>query len=222
MAEFEQEHIGSVAMGDSTPEWRYEIKHGPDGEANYAWLYRGEEMIATMRTRHAVAIAAALSRPVQEPVAQIEFARGTAGRENEMPRVVSCNWLPDGIYSVYAAPQPAHGTSATERVVDAVTVVQVAMKSLYGKDIYDDYQHDSEWLLEKISGVRAMLAAIGVTPPVQTGVEVLRTVLTEIRTLSAGFHISDGGGNEPLRRLSNINEIVTDALATPTPKEESK
>lgn len=37
--------------------WRYEIKHGPDGEANYAWLYRGDEMVATMRTHHAVYLA---------------------------------------------------------------------------------------------------------------------------------------------------------------------
>jgi len=69
----EQEHIGSVAVGDSTPEWRYEIKHGPDGEANYAWLYRGDEMIATMRTHHAVAIAAALARPAQETVAPFMY-----------------------------------------------------------------------------------------------------------------------------------------------------
>jgi hypothetical protein len=39
-----------------------------------------------------------------DPVAQFEFARGTLGRENEMPRVLSCNWLPDGTYSVYLAP----------------------------------------------------------------------------------------------------------------------
>lgn len=39
--------------------WRYEIQHGPDGEAAYAWLYRGDEMVGTMRTHHAAAICAA-------------------------------------------------------------------------------------------------------------------------------------------------------------------
>lgn len=36
--------------------WRYEIKHGPDGEANYAWVYSGKEMVCTTKTHHAIAI----------------------------------------------------------------------------------------------------------------------------------------------------------------------
>ena len=48
---------------------------------------------------------------VAGPMAVVKFERGTAGRENEMPRVVSCNWMPDGEYEVYLAaaptPQPA-------------------------------------------------------------------------------------------------------------------
>ena len=40
-----------------------------------------------------------------EPVAVIRYERSTQGRENEMPRVVSCNWMPDGVYEVFAAPQ---------------------------------------------------------------------------------------------------------------------
>ncbi len=43
------------------PEWRYEIKYGPEGEANYAWLYRGAEMVATMKTHHAISLSAALA-----------------------------------------------------------------------------------------------------------------------------------------------------------------
>ncbi|SIP88951.1 hypothetical protein SAMN05880590_10112 [Rhizobium sp. RU35A] len=41
-----------------------------------------------------------------EPVAVIEFARSKPGNENEMPRVVSCNWQPDGVYAVHLAPSP--------------------------------------------------------------------------------------------------------------------
>lgn len=55
------------------------------------------------------------------PVAVLKFERGTPGRENEMPRVVSCNWMPDGEYEVYlaAAPttQPAPQQEAQEPVV---------------------------------------------------------------------------------------------------------
>ena len=37
-------------------------------------------------------------------VAMIRYARGVPGFENEMPHVVSCNDLPDGLYPVYLAP----------------------------------------------------------------------------------------------------------------------
>ena len=50
------------------------------------------------------AIAALRSMPQGEPVATIRYERGTPGKENDMPKVVSCNWLPDGVYSVYATP----------------------------------------------------------------------------------------------------------------------
>lgn len=43
------------------------------------------------------------AQPQVEPVARIEFRRGTPGKENDMPAVVSCNWLPDGVYEVYLA-----------------------------------------------------------------------------------------------------------------------
>ncbi|TRM53312.1 hypothetical protein YH64_009440 [Achromobacter sp. LC458] len=38
-------------------------------------------------------------------LAILRFERGTPGRENDMPRVVACDWMPDGEYPVYAAPQ---------------------------------------------------------------------------------------------------------------------
>lgn len=42
-------------------EWRYEIQYGPEGEANYAWIYKGDLFVATMRTHHAVEIVKAIS-----------------------------------------------------------------------------------------------------------------------------------------------------------------
>lgn len=37
--------------------WRYEIKYGPEGEANYAWVYDADgEMVCTAKTHHAKAI----------------------------------------------------------------------------------------------------------------------------------------------------------------------
>ena len=43
------------------------------------------------------------AQPQGEVFARIEFRRGTPGKENDMPTVVSCNWLPDGVYEVYLA-----------------------------------------------------------------------------------------------------------------------
>lgn len=36
--------------------WRYEIMYGPEGETNYSWVYAGDELIATMKTHHAIKI----------------------------------------------------------------------------------------------------------------------------------------------------------------------
>lgn len=36
--------------------WRYEIQYGPEGEDNYAWVYCGQKMIATMPTWNALEI----------------------------------------------------------------------------------------------------------------------------------------------------------------------
>ena len=40
-----------------------------------------------------------------EPVARIRYERNTPGRENEMPRVLSCNRMADGVYEVFTAAQ---------------------------------------------------------------------------------------------------------------------
>ena len=40
-----------------------------------------------------------------QPVARIRYERNTPGRENEMPRVLSCNRMADGIYEVFTESQ---------------------------------------------------------------------------------------------------------------------
>lgn len=54
-----------------------------------------------------LAAAPAAPQPAAQPVAVLRFERGASGCENEMPRVVSCNRLPDGEYAVFLAAQPA-------------------------------------------------------------------------------------------------------------------
>lgn len=43
-------------------EWHYKIQYGPEGESAYAWLYRHDEMITTLRTHHAIFISEQLNR----------------------------------------------------------------------------------------------------------------------------------------------------------------
>lgn len=54
------------------------------------------------------------SLTVAEPVAVIRFERNKPGNENEMPKVISCNRLPDGDYQVFLAPQPAEPVRVLE------------------------------------------------------------------------------------------------------------
>jgi hypothetical protein len=68
------------------------------------------------------ALAALRSMPA-EPVATIRYERGTPGKENDMPKVVSCNWLPDGVYSVYAT-QHTEAVRMSEAEIDAITKAQ--------------------------------------------------------------------------------------------------
>lgn len=67
--------------------------------------------IAELEVRRDAALAElAALKGGQEPVAMIRYARGVPGFENEMPHVVSCNDLPDGLYPVYLAP-PAQSSA---------------------------------------------------------------------------------------------------------------
>ncbi len=70
----------------------------------------------------AAALAALRSMPA-EPVATIRYERGTPGKENDMPKVVSCNWLPDGVYSVYAT-QHTEAVRMSDQEIDAITLAQ--------------------------------------------------------------------------------------------------
>ena len=60
----------------------------------------------------------AASQP-SERHATLRYERGTPGNENDMPSVVSCNWLPDGDYAVYlATPQPPAASQPSRNVAD--------------------------------------------------------------------------------------------------------
>lgn len=97
-----------------------------------AWL-SGRDEVVTLSACHGATIAADLAKDfcdanglhdfspdypfninypqpslAQEPVAVLRYERGTPGSENEMPTVVSCNWMPDGEYRVYLGHDAAH------------------------------------------------------------------------------------------------------------------
>lgn len=113
MTKSEQEHIGSVAMGDS----RETVTDGMVAKAKTAYWHEVHNGGGYSDKCYEAAIAAALSRPAQEPVAwgnRLSLSRPKGGVAWE--RVVSVEKRPSYDVPLYAAPQPAHGTSATERV----------------------------------------------------------------------------------------------------------
>ena len=75
---------------------------------------------ASATKRMAIIEGAAIA--VQPPAASerhatLRYERGTPGKENDMPSVVSCNWLPDGDHAVYlAAPLPPAASQPSEPV----------------------------------------------------------------------------------------------------------
>ena len=53
---------GAVNKTSESGMWRYDIQYGPDGEANYAWLYDDTgKMVGTMQTYQAAKIVTAMS-----------------------------------------------------------------------------------------------------------------------------------------------------------------
>src|SRR5690606_29896425 len=58
--------------------WRYDIQYGPEGEANYAWVYCGAEMVATMRTYNAHRICKAMNAALASPAPAKREAGETA------------------------------------------------------------------------------------------------------------------------------------------------
>jgi hypothetical protein len=89
------QHIEEARKLD--PEWRYEIQYGPEGEANYAWIYKGDLFVATMRTHHAVEIVKAIAAlAAAEERGRIE-ERALVGKLTEDQHFsVSASMLEDG------------------------------------------------------------------------------------------------------------------------------
>lgn len=108
----EQEH-GSVAMGDSREEALMKAV-----KEFCLRVETGEIRSKRSYTAFRAALSLPPSRPVQEPVCTVSVI-GAGGHRWLTPHPLNAlDAMPIGT-PLYAAPQPAHGTSATERVPDA-------------------------------------------------------------------------------------------------------
>ena len=116
-------------------------------ETTADWLDMSADELRNLRTETAALCAdydaarAVLAKwgtpaPVgMEPVAVLKFERGTPGRQNEMPRVVSCNWMPDGEYEVYLAAAP---TPPTQAQAGAVPLTDEHIRAMLNKHPPED------------------------------------------------------------------------------------
>ena len=230
----EQEHIGSVAMGDTA------------------------EKIETFWNDAALKMSSGLSdNPVQEPVAEI-IAAGTPAAEILFGRDVkfyeALRTLPIGT-KLYAAPQPAHGTSATERVqflptedgefngnelsdlaaidVDKIAkAIVLAACELDGPadpasdDTISITMNDLEAVVHR--HVTAFLEDGNAVKADRRKIADLLKALGECRSNICGYslHGSYEQAHDAVVSLFNevqrIDKTARAAIATPTPKEESK
>lgn len=138
-------------------------------EAVVAGDYKPDSF-TTQPIRAALATPAASPSPVPaaEPIAVLRFDRAKPGNENEMPKVVSCDWLPDGEYRVYLAP-PSPAPAAVEELVARV----------YRRD------STSEWVLEIQGTINDRFFICRHTEPLTTPIEEVAGLPTTYTTLSA-------------------------------------
>jgi hypothetical protein len=94
--------------------YRYEIQHGPEGEASYAWLYKGDEMIATMKTHHASVVTA-----LQEEVGRLKEDYMAAYDRG----IDDSKWLVEQFHTKLAAAE-ARANAAEQRLKEAVKVLE--------------------------------------------------------------------------------------------------
>lgn len=73
-----------------------------------------------------------------EPVAVLRYERGTPGKENDMPRVVSCDWLPDGEYKVFAASPAPQEAQVIGRVTHRMDGAVIADLNSVGRALPDN------------------------------------------------------------------------------------
>lgn len=140
-----------------------------------------------------------------EPVAVLRFERNVPGRENDMPRVVSCNWQPDGEYPVYLA------ASRTEQAAPSVASGEVKLinpGSPEASAMIDSVLFEYGWPSNPKNAARAgfvaaqRLAAPGAAPVEQAGaVSVTNEQIDEIGKPFA-LHVMAPRGKESVREFA--------------------
>jgi hypothetical protein len=156
-----------------------------------------EEMIAAQ----AGLFAALAAHPTEQPacVAVLRYERGTPGRENEMPCVVSCDWLPDGDYPVYlaASPQPSAKGATDWQAIESTVDDYIADYEMLCEDSegregsYTPNERERDLIKDAVAGLLAndeFLSAFGrlsATPPTEPA-------LTDEQIL-AGYRAMLGG-----------------------------
>lgn len=91
-----------------------------------------------------------LSPAVAQPVAVIRFEHKVPGKENEMPRVISCNWLPDGEYQVFLSAEVAQPVG--DEQIHSMFIEWYAMTQIVPVWSKDTGVPADEWLGDIVEG----------------------------------------------------------------------
>lgn len=134
--------------------WRYAIKHGPEGEASYAWVYDGlGEMVGTMKTHKAKKIVDTMNiraEAAEAKLAQIkaqEPVKGVALHDGQPVLISPSKPMKEGFQPLYAA--PVDQTVEIERLRSALArLVRNGQKQGWN----DSYEDDMDFARAALSG----------------------------------------------------------------------
>jgi len=114
-----------------------------------------------------------------EPVAVIRFDRGAPGNENEMHKVISCDWQPDGEYRLYTEAQMQARADAARREALEEAIDRMGWPEIHA---FEDELRKGQGVREDAGGfmLRAIKALFGLKPDtVETYRDAMRAMLKE-------------------------------------------
>lgn len=127
-------------MANELKPWKYDIQYGPEGEANYAWVYDDlGDMIATMKTHKAKEIVERMNTRAVAPVEGLETWKFHAPHNGSAKMIQSDNgeWVPRS--------QAEELLAAKDKIIERHREAQVILSKQLNEVIADNAAKDADF-----------------------------------------------------------------------------